>query len=315
MNKDTDHILVSIITITYNSSMFVRDAIESVLQQKHKNIQYIIGDDCSTDETWKIVNEYNDDRIISYRNEKNIGEYKNRNKALSYVKGKYFMFIDGDDYLYPHAIGYFLENFEKFEECAFLVQKNYMSNIIFPLILYPQQTIKMYYFGKNNLLSSSFASNFFRTDLFISVGGLSTHYKSGDDDIRLRLAALHPVLFVQGWVSWPRETIGQASSKINEIDRIIEQNEIFKNLVFNKMISNNELIKSINLKLIRYAFRMMFIFFIKMQWKEISIVRKIIKQSGISYFILFFKKQQKTVDIFSNYTSMNPLTKQIGSEK
>jgi glycosyltransferase involved in cell wall biosynthesis len=315
MGEGLDNILVSVITITYNSSKFVRDAIESVLNQKHKNIQYIIGDDCSSDDTWKIINEFKDNRIVSYRNEKNIGEYKNRNLASSLAKGKYFMFIDGDDYLYPHAIGYFLENIENYNDCAFLVQKNYINKIIFPLMLYPHQTIEMYYFSENNLLSSSFASNFFKTELFLSIGGLSTIYKSGDEDIRIRLAALHPVLFVQGWVSWPRETIGQASSKISTIDRLIEQNDIFNNLVLNKLITNNTLIGSIKLKLSRSALRTAIILFIKLQWKEMFFVKKIIKQSGISYLNLFFKKQKITVDIFSSYTSMNPLNKQIGSEK
>jgi len=315
MSEGLDNILVSVITITYNSSNFVRDAIESVLNQQHKNIQYIIGDDFSSDDTWKIINEYQDNRIVSYRNEKNIGEYNNRNKALSLAKGKYFMFIDGDDYLYPHAIVYFLDNIEKYEDCVFLVQKNYINNIIFPLILYPHQTIEMYYFSKNNLLSSSFASNFFKTELFISVGGLSTIYKCGDEDIRIRLAALYPVLFVQGWVSWPRETIGQASFKISIIDRLIEQNDIFNNLVLNKMVTNNAVIGNIKLKLIRAAFKITFKLFLKMQWKEMFFIIKIIKKSGLSYFNIFFKKQEITVDIFSNYTSMNPLTKQIGSEK
>jgi len=65
MGEGLDIILVSVITITYNSSKFVRDAIEGVLNQKHKNIQYIIGDDCSNDDTWKIINEYQDNRIVS----------------------------------------------------------------------------------------------------------------------------------------------------------------------------------------------------------------------------------------------------------
>jgi hypothetical protein len=182
-------------------------------------------------------------------------------------------------------------------------------------MLYPHQTIEMYYFSENNLLSSSFASNFFKTELFLSIGGLSTIYKSGDEDIRIRLAALHPVLFVQGWVSWPRETIGQASSKISTIDRLIEQNDIFNNLVLNKLITNNTLIDSIKLKLSRSALKTAIGYFIKLQWKEMFFVKKIIKQSGISYLNLFFKKEIITVDIFSNYTSMNPLTKQIDSEK
>src|SRR5438105_4541179 len=99
--------LVTVITVTYNSAAYVRDAIESVLAQTYDNIEYIIGDDYSTDNTWQIIREYKDERIRAYRNEKNLGEYPNRNKAISLATGKYLIFIDGDDILYPHGIAYY----------------------------------------------------------------------------------------------------------------------------------------------------------------------------------------------------------------
>jgi len=102
---------------------------------------------------------------------------------------------------------------EKYPEACMAIQKGYYNDLVLPILLGPIELYKNYFFGKHNLLMSSFASNFFRTEL-LRVGKLATQYYSGDDEIRLRLAASNPVLFVPGWMTWPRETPGQASSKI-----------------------------------------------------------------------------------------------------
>ena len=59
--------LVSVVTVTYNSALYVRDALESVLAQTYTDLEYIICDDCSTDDTWKIISEYPDTRIKAYQ--------------------------------------------------------------------------------------------------------------------------------------------------------------------------------------------------------------------------------------------------------
>lgn len=206
--------LVSVITVTYNSALYVRDAIESVLAQTYTNIEYIIGDDCSSDNTWEIIREYADPRIKSYRNETNIGEYPNRNKAIRTATGKYLLFIDGDDVIYSHGIFYFVQMMEQFPSAAIAIQKNYYNNIIYPALVSSREIVINYFFGKTPFLTSSLASNFFRTEILHKEKGLSENFKTGDDEIRLRLACTYPVLLVAGWVTWPRETPGQASSKL-----------------------------------------------------------------------------------------------------
>src|SRR4030095_12993406 len=236
-----EHPLVTVITVTYNSASFVRDAMESVLAQTYENIEYIIGDDHSADATWSIVQEYKDTRIVAYRNEKNIGEYANRNKAINLATGKYLIFIDGDDFIYPHGVEYFTGQMERFPQAAYAVQKGYTSNVVYPVLLKPVEVLKNFYFGKFNLLTSSFASNFFNTEILKSVGGLSNQYVTADEEIRLRLAAQFPVLFVQGWVSWPRETPGQASSRIYDGTGLIESVKMSRELLENNLIDDSAL--------------------------------------------------------------------------
>jgi glycosyltransferase involved in cell wall biosynthesis len=238
-----DYPLVTVITVTYNSAKYVRAAIESVLALDYNNIEYIIADDCSTDKTWSIISGYKDERIIAFRNENNLREYNNRNKAIDLAKGEYLIFIDGDDIIFPHAIGSFVGYMERFPEACMAIQKGYYNNLVFPFILQPREQFINYFFGKENLLSSSFASNFFRTKI-LQKFRLSGAYKSGDDEIRLRLAANYPVLYVPGWMSWPRETPGQASSRIPAETALLQLNEYLGKI----LSEQNEITKDAELR-------------------------------------------------------------------
>ena len=92
--------LFTIVTVSYNSEKWIAQAIESVLSSSFRDYEYIIADDCSTDKSWEIICKYDHPQIRNFRNENNIGEYFNRNKALEAARGKYLLFVDGDDILY-----------------------------------------------------------------------------------------------------------------------------------------------------------------------------------------------------------------------
>lgn len=91
--------LVSVIMPTYNVEQFVAEAIESILNQSYSNIEFVIVDDCSTDNTYKICEEYaqKDSRIKLLRNEKNSKIEFSLNRALENCTGKYVIRMDGDD--------------------------------------------------------------------------------------------------------------------------------------------------------------------------------------------------------------------------
>lgn len=95
--------LVSVLMTCYNREKYIAEAIESVLASSYPDFELIIVDDRSVDSTVKIVRAYEqkDSRIKVYINEKNLGDYPNRNKAVSYAKGEYLMFVDSDDKLFP----------------------------------------------------------------------------------------------------------------------------------------------------------------------------------------------------------------------
>lgn len=93
MNKP----LVSIIMPVYNSSKFLKDNIDSILKQTYTNLEVIIIDDCSTDDSYKIIKSYNDPRIISSKNNSNLGYIKTLNNMINLSKGVYIARHDSDD--------------------------------------------------------------------------------------------------------------------------------------------------------------------------------------------------------------------------
>ncbi len=98
---NSEYPLVTVFTPNYNNSKYISETIESILNQSYSNFEYIIIDDCSTDDSWKIITKYakEDKRIKPYRNKKNLGIVKTRNRGflLSSPEAKYFAIIDSDD--------------------------------------------------------------------------------------------------------------------------------------------------------------------------------------------------------------------------
>lgn len=96
--------LVSVILATYNDEKHIKEAIDSILEQTHKEFEFIIIDDGSTDSTKEIIKSYNDDRIILLENKKNMGLPYSLNRGLTIAKGKYVARMDGDDICYKERL-------------------------------------------------------------------------------------------------------------------------------------------------------------------------------------------------------------------
>ena len=97
--------LVSIIMPSYNTGRFIKETIESVLAQSYSAWELIIVDDCSTDNTDDVVNQYlADERIRYIKNDTNSGAAVSRNRALRGAKGKWIAFLDSDDLWEPDKL-------------------------------------------------------------------------------------------------------------------------------------------------------------------------------------------------------------------
>ena len=102
--------LVSIIVITYNSSKYVLETLESAKAQTYQNIELIVSDDCSIDNTVEICREWienNKERFVRTElitAEKNTGIPANCNRGVKAAQGEWVKLIAGDDILYNNCI-------------------------------------------------------------------------------------------------------------------------------------------------------------------------------------------------------------------
>lgn len=89
--------LVSVIIPTHNSARFIDETIQSVLAQTYSNIEIIVVDDCSTDDTVRRVRILSDSRIKASFLTKNVGAGEARNSGIDAASGQYLAFLDSDD--------------------------------------------------------------------------------------------------------------------------------------------------------------------------------------------------------------------------
>ena len=88
---------VTVLMPTYNVAPYVREAIDSVMQQTYHDFELLVIDDCSTDNTVEVVRNIDDPRIHIIQNEKNVGLAENLNRGLSHITTEYVARMDGDD--------------------------------------------------------------------------------------------------------------------------------------------------------------------------------------------------------------------------
>ena len=97
--------LVSVVMANYNTpEEYLREAIESVLNQTYKNLEFIIVDDASTKNDIEIIRSYRDKRIVLLQNERNRKTAFSANRGLAKARGAFIARMDSDDICAPYRI-------------------------------------------------------------------------------------------------------------------------------------------------------------------------------------------------------------------
>lgn len=96
--------LVTVLMPVYNAGKYLKLSMESVLAQSYRDFEFLIINDCSTDNSMDIIRSFEDSRLTVYSNATNIGQTKSLNVGLNLAKGKYIIVNDSDDLSLPKRI-------------------------------------------------------------------------------------------------------------------------------------------------------------------------------------------------------------------
>ena len=135
MNMNCEDVSVSIIVPIYNSDLYLRKCIDSVLAQTFQDIQLILVDDGSSDNSGMICDEYAAKYSnISVIHKENGGQSSARNRGLDIAEGKYVYFLDSDDYLLENAIESLYETAENNNaDVVFFEAESFLDDAVKPL--------------------------------------------------------------------------------------------------------------------------------------------------------------------------------------
>ena len=233
--KNNEEMLCSIIIPLYNGKKFIEQTINSCLNQTHKNIEIIIINDCSTDNSINVIQKLLADNpnIFLIKNKNNLGISKTVNLGVTRAKGKYLLILGQDDLLNKDHIEKMLEEFDKktaFVHCnAELIDKNGLK---FGLSLNDQIQIKenrkfMVFSSFKNIVSST--GTIISKHHFDECGGWDEKYKNyGEWLIWIKLAHLGDVKYTTKVRSQYRRHDTNITNTFQNPE-VIKSLEVFKN--------------------------------------------------------------------------------------
>lgn len=201
--------LVSVLMTAYNREDFLAEAIESVINSTYQNLEIIIVDDASEDDTVAIAKNYadKDSRIKVYINKTNIGDYPNRNKAAGYATGEYIMIVDSDDIIFRDSI----------EKCVGLMLQHpevsfgtyYREPADEPFVLDSKTALHRHFFEVPYLMIGP-GGTIIKRSYFEKIGGYPEKYGPANDMyFNLKATCSTPVLMIPTKIYFLRKHPGQ----------------------------------------------------------------------------------------------------------
>ncbi len=138
--------MISVAIATYNGEKYLREQLDSIYNQSHKDIEVVVSDDCSYDSTAQILEEYRVEHCLDYHvNKKNIGFVKNFEKAILHCSGDYIALSDQDDIWMPDKLEILLS---EIDNCFLIYSDAHLID------------------GKRNIIHKSFAKYMGKPDSF-----------------------------------------------------------------------------------------------------------------------------------------------------
>lgn len=208
--------LISVVITAYNHGCFLRDAIESVLEQTIRDYEVVVVDDGSTDDTPEVASAYSG---ICYVRQENQGLSAARNTGMASSRGRYIVFLDADDRLLPGALAAGLSCFAAHPDSAFIcgrhrrIAKN--GEILGLPTSAPPRPPYYHAFLRGNFVGMHGAV-MYRRDRLQEIGGFDPSLKACEDyNVYLRMARQYPMAVHDGVVADYRIHGANMSSNIS----------------------------------------------------------------------------------------------------
>ncbi|QOG03786.1 glycosyltransferase [Flavobacterium sp. MDT1-60] len=303
--------LVSIVFTSYNHVEYLKQALDSLINQTYSNLEIIIIDDCSTDGSQEILKQYEHITNIDLKLQtKNSGSYvKASNYGASFAKGEYILFAQCDDFAEPHQIELLMKEFEKNPSVGVVFSKSNLvdeKGIVFTNDFVGREKsfkvavtktglisrIKMKEFLSFSCVIPNLSAALVKRELFERVNGLSDRYLVvADWEFWLDMTEISDFYYVSEPLNYFRQHGTTIRSSIKMKTQIVEMFRMFYN-----HIVKNELTSNQKHKLKVGAGAVWFSFFVENNktWLDcFSLVRadiKTIEKNSIYYLFLGGKK-------------------------
>jgi glycosyltransferase involved in cell wall biosynthesis len=184
--KEKQDPLVTILVTSFNTGLLVRQSLESLLNQSHRNLQILVANDASTDDTWEHISSLaeQDSRIAAFNLPENIGTYAAKSLMSRFAKGEYIVCHDADDLAAPNfierSLGVLLRNPRKVAVISnwFRVDEE--------LRIFPGAVRRFW-----PLLSINHSSLMLRTDLLKELGGWDVPRVAADTELFERIRMMY----------------------------------------------------------------------------------------------------------------------------
>lgn len=234
--------LVTIVVSCYNHSMYVEEALNSVINQNYKSIQLLIIDDCSTDNSCEIIEKWITKHKIGtlQKNANNLGITKSFNNAFKFIQGEYFIDLAADDVLLPNCVEKQIDVYKNYPNSAIgivygntrVIDKD--NNYVYTYYeKFPQnkKTIKptdgfIYkeLLNHSNIICS--VSALMNKKIFQELGGYDESLIYEDYDLWIRMARKYSILYLDDIIVEKRKLIsslGQTNAlKLNKRTRLFK---------------------------------------------------------------------------------------------
>lgn len=216
----SDSPLVSVLVTVYNREAYLRECIESILRSTFGNFEVIVVDDRSSDRSIDIANSFAtlDRRVKVFENERNLGDYPNRNRAAQLASGYYLKYVDSDDTITPECLEKMVHAMQLHPDAAYALSYPRPEGSRRPLYLRPDEAYREHLINRQGFFCAGPLLGIIRADRFREVGGFRPQARNmGDTILWMELSRRWPMLVLEDALTVWREHDDQEYNLVREV--------------------------------------------------------------------------------------------------